>query len=138
MDGSFALVAYEASDEEAQTSSGPSDNGGGGAHIMLPARCQSRIVPPSGVVLLTEPATCNADTPAVAAEDEVAEPEDVEAADALAAEARALQALEELLPADIWNPPEGVCDPALQVCTVCMPFQTPINQFSRPVSRISC
>ncbi len=29
MDGMFGLVAYEASDDEAQTSSQPSDNAGG-------------------------------------------------------------------------------------------------------------
>lgn len=120
MDGTFGLVAYEASDDEAQTSSGPSDNGGGGVHSMMRRTEGSPTsLRTSGVVLLTEPANGNAATPTNADEAHSEEMPDAapdEAADALQAEARALQALQDILPPDIWNPPEGDCDPALQVC----------------------
>lgn len=120
MDASFGLVAYDASDDEAQTSSGPSDNGGGGAcctHEAVTTTIDAR-APPPGVVLLTEPANGNASTPLDVAEEE-SPPEEADTEAALEAEARALQALEELLLPDIWNPPEGACDPALQVDLPC-------------------
>lgn len=139
MDGMFGLVAYEASDDEEQTSSQPSDNAkttGGmlDIHSLLQQHAISRSPPTrcpkntAGVVLLTghdangaeeQPEQDTGDDVEMTEAQEAAAGEDDAAAAATShedADAQELQRLQAILPPEICNPPEATCDPELQVC----------------------